>query len=56
MFRKQISILFFNSRKPRDKSKVQAGLTCSASHASLKRHASFKTLALSLVKVGLKPR
>ena len=50
MFRKQISILFFNSRKPRDKSKVQAGLTCSASHAS------FKKLALSLVKVGLKPR
>ena len=56
MFRKQISILFFYSRKPRDKSKVQAGLTCSASHASLKCHASFKTLALSLVKVGLKPR
>ena len=56
MFLKQISILFFNSRKPRDKSKVQAGLTCSASHASLKCHASFKTLALSLVKVGLKPR
>lgn len=52
----EISILFFYSRKPRDKSKVQAGLTCSASHASLKCHASFKTLALSLVKVGLKPR
>ena len=52
----EISILFFYSRKPRVKSKVQAGLTCSASHASLKCHASFKTLALSLVKVGLKPR
>ena len=48
-----------NSPKPRDKGKVQAGLptkchcigkrvlTCPAGHASLKCHASFKTLALS---------